>query len=156
MAEIQNLEEFETQKNRLIEIFHAIKDSPFVPLDYMGYRVDENVLQEWERQLEEQEFIVSVCGQVKAGKSTFLNLLIFEDEVLPTAGTPETAKLTILKYGEKPLIRAHFYSEEDLKQLKNYKLSDEIRNEIFELGIEIKDEPDGLTKWSVRVDFKKI
>ena len=39
---------------------------------------------------------------------------------------------------------------------KNYKLSDEIRNEIFELGIEIKDEPDGLTKWSVRVDFKKI
>jgi len=39
---------------------------------------------------------------------------------------------------------------------KNYKLSDEIRNKIFELGIEIKDEPDGLTKWSVRVDFKKI
>ena len=38
---------------------------------------------------------------------------------------------------------------------KNYKLSDEIRNEIFELGIEIKDEPDGLTKWSVKVDFKK-
>ena len=38
---------------------------------------------------------------------------------------------------------------------KNYKLSDEIRNEIFELGIEIKDESDGLTKWSVKLDLEK-
>ena len=30
-----------------------------------------------------------------------------------------------------------------------------IRDEILELGIEIKDTQDGLTQWSVKVDFKK-
>ena len=38
---------------------------------------------------------------------------------------------------------------------KDYLLSDQIRDEILELGIEIKDTQDGLTQWSVKVDFKK-
>ena len=38
---------------------------------------------------------------------------------------------------------------------KDYVFSDKIRDEILELGIEIKDTQDGLTQWSVKVDFMK-
>ncbi len=42
---------------------------------------------------------IGVVGQVKAGKSSFLNSLFFEGEtVLPKASTPMTAGLTILEY----------------------------------------------------------
>lgn len=115
-----NLTELESEKKRLLNIFQTLKDSPFVPLNSPTFEVREETINEWIRKVEKEEFIVSVCGQVKAGKSTFLNLLIFENEVLPTASTPETAKLTILRYREQPLIRVHFYSEEDLNRLKNY------------------------------------
>lgn len=44
---------------------------------------------------------IGIVGAVKAGKSTFLNSLIFDGkDVLPKAATPMTAALTILKYGE--------------------------------------------------------
>ena len=42
---------------------------------------------------------IGVVGQVKAGKSSFLNSLLFDGEsVLPKASTPMTAGLTVLEY----------------------------------------------------------
>lgn len=54
---------------------------------------------------------IGVVGQVKAGKSSFLNSLIFGGEnVLPRAATPMTAGLTILEYAEENEFEAEFYS----------------------------------------------
>ena len=45
---------------------------------------------------------IGIVGQVKAGKSTFLNSLFFNGEnVLPKASTPMTAGLTVIEYSPK-------------------------------------------------------
>lgn len=57
---------------------------------------------------------IGVVGQVKAGKSSLLNALLFEGEyVLPKAATPMTAALTIIKYAEEFKAEIQFYSKED-------------------------------------------
>ncbi len=63
---------------------------------------------------------VGIIGRVKAGKSSFLNALIFEGvEVLPKAATPMTASLTILKYAKTLSAEVEFYSPKDILELKN-------------------------------------
>lgn len=62
---------------------------------------------------------VGVIGQVKAGKSSFLNALLFEGEdVLPKAATPMTAGLTKIVYSEHPYAKVQFYSESDWKSIE--------------------------------------
>lgn len=54
---------------------------------------------------------LGVVGQVKAGKSSFLNSLIFDGEdVLPKAATPMTAGLTVIEYGEESEFEIEFYN----------------------------------------------
>lgn len=54
---------------------------------------------------------IGVMGQIKAGKSSFLNQLLFEGQpVLPEAATPKTANLTRIRYQEQPTFVAHCYS----------------------------------------------
>jgi tRNA U34 5-carboxymethylaminomethyl modifying GTPase MnmE/TrmE len=45
---------------------------------------------------------IAIVGQMKAGKSSFLNALLFPVDVLPKAATPMTAALTRIGYAEKP------------------------------------------------------
>ncbi|MEG1848918.1 MAG: dynamin family protein [Oscillospiraceae bacterium] len=48
---------------------------------------------------EHRKFNLAVLGQVKAGKSSFLNMLLFHGEpVLPRAATPKTSALTCIEY----------------------------------------------------------
>ena len=62
---------------------------------------------------------IGVIGQVKAGKSSFLNTLLFGgQEVLPKASTPKTATLTRMEYAEKNRIHIDYYSEADWKLLE--------------------------------------
>jgi hypothetical protein len=74
--------------------------------------------------LSQDLLVISVCGQVKCGKSTLLNSLIFQDEILPVDDTPLTAKTTIIRYGYKPRFRAVFYSEAMWKELVQPKQTD--------------------------------
>ena len=47
----------------------------------------------WQQQ--EQKLSIGIMGQVKAGKSSFLNALLFAGKpILPEAATPKTANLT--------------------------------------------------------------
>lgn len=63
---------------------------------------------------------IGVVGQVKAGKSTFLNSLIFDGEdVLPKASTPMTAGLTILKYGDKNFFEVEYYNSKEWEVFKD-------------------------------------
>ena len=57
---------------------------------------------------------IGVVGQVKAGKSSFLNSLFFDGEnVLPRASTPMTAGLTVLEYGEQNEFSVDYYNERE-------------------------------------------
>ena len=57
---------------------------------------------------------LGIVGEVKAGKSSFLNSLIFDGEdILPKAPTPMTAALTKISYSDTPKAKIVFYDESD-------------------------------------------
>ncbi|MDO5295858.1 MAG: dynamin family protein [bacterium] len=63
---------------------------------------------------ENRRLNIGVVGQVKAGKSSFLNTLLFNgQDVLPKASTPKTATLTKMEYAEENSIAIEYYSPED-------------------------------------------
>ena len=62
---------------------------------------------------------IGIVGRVKAGKSTLINALFFNGKsVLPKAATPMTAALTVLSYGDKLSAEADFFSEDDIRDIK--------------------------------------
>lgn len=62
----------------------------------------------WAQQ--EQTLSIGIMGQVKAGKSSFLNALLFDGEpILPEAATPKTANLTKVSYGEQFALYVSYY-----------------------------------------------
>jgi hypothetical protein len=66
----------------------------------------------------EQSLSIGIMGQVKAGKSSFLNAVLFDGHpVLPEAATPKTANLTRITYGEKPLLTITYYTQDEWKEL---------------------------------------
>jgi len=87
---------------------------------------------EYLAKLENDILTIGVIGQMKAGKSTFLNAFVFEDDVLPAATTPMTAALSIITYGPEKRIEAEFYSlEEWAEQKRTASLSIEDYNDDF-------------------------
>lgn len=57
---------------------------------------------------------LGVVGQIKAGKSTLINALLFGGkEILAKAATPMTAALTFLTYAEKPRMTVKFFTREE-------------------------------------------
>ena len=63
---------------------------------------------------EERKLNIAVVGRVKAGKSTFLNTIIFDGKhVLPEAFTPKTATLTKIEYAKENSLDVEFYSADD-------------------------------------------
>jgi hypothetical protein len=68
----------------------------------------------------DRDLRIAVVGQVKAGKSSFLNALLFGgDEILPKAITPKTAALTIIRYGEKMRAEIEFYDGDEWRSVQN-------------------------------------
>jgi len=68
---------------------------------------------------EDRKYNVAVIGQVKAGKTSFLNTLFFGgEEVLPKDAMPKTAALTRIEYAPKNSIEVEYYSPEDWVWLK--------------------------------------
>lgn len=64
--------------------------------------------------LDSDVLTLGVIGQMKCGKSTFLNAFVFGAEVLPAAITPMTAALSVITYGPEAKLTAHFYSADEL------------------------------------------
>lgn len=81
-----------------------------------------SALEEWQRDAaarrarlsrEQTPLSIGVMGQIKAGKSSFLNQLLFGGQpLLPEAATPKTANLTRIRHAEAPCFTAHFYTPE--------------------------------------------
>lgn len=103
-------------------------------------------LDEWQRDAlarrerfahEQPPLSIGVMGQVKAGKSSFLNQLLFGGQpLLPEAATPKTANLTRIRHAETPCFTAHFYSPESwvvLEQLAGCDAQDQTTSAAREL-----------------------
>ena len=60
-----------------------------------------------ERKLASNQLHLAVLGQMKRGKSSFINALL-GDEILPTGVLPVTAVITEIKYGLAPQATIHF------------------------------------------------
>ncbi|RDU71551.1 hypothetical protein CQA66_06210 [Helicobacter aurati] len=71
-----------------------------------------------------QKFSIGITGILSAGKSTFLNALLGK-EILGSSTIPETANLTVLKYGEKQCAKVHFWNIQEWEALKESAIHDE-------------------------------
>ena len=92
---------------------------------------------------------VGVVGQVKAGKSSFLNSLIFNgDNVLPKASTPMTAGLTVLQYSEENSFEVEYYSTREWDDFEG-------KAAMYRQSIEEKIQQNpGMSQQDARMDFE--
>ena len=63
-------------------------------------------------------FQLGIVGQMKTGKSSFLNEYLFGEEILPTAATPMTAALTLIKYSDENKAEIEFYNRDDWNSIE--------------------------------------
>ncbi|HLP93653.1 MAG TPA: dynamin family protein [Saprospiraceae bacterium] len=114
--------------------------------------------------LEKEKITIGIIGQVKNGKSSLLNALIFEKPVLPTSSTPMTSNLSVITYGEKTKAEVEFYSKEEWQQFvqasKDDSQSGDIAGaarEMLEAAESIKDELDKLLGSGPKeIDFNEL
>ena len=86
---------------------------------------------------ENRKLNIGVVGQVKAGKSSFLNTLLFNgEEILPKASTPKTATLTKMEYSERNIIQIEYYSVDEWSVLEDNAAVD-LEDEIYTSAREI-------------------
>ncbi|MBR1645650.1 MAG: dynamin family protein [Selenomonadaceae bacterium] len=112
---IQNCEDF---LQKMDSIFEKIKDGEnFIQPDYLrdfAEKIHRARTHAGEIINTNRDLKIGIVGQVKAGKSSFLNALIFDGrDILPKAATPMTAALTKITYAEKSSAKVVFYSETD-------------------------------------------
>ncbi len=93
---------------------------PFSFTDIDGTTAERSV-EDFDKQLDSlktEKFTISVCGMVKAGKSTFLNALLFGEDILPAFDTPMTAKLNFIEYtDENNHFIVNYYDQEEWNAL---------------------------------------
>ncbi len=81
------------------DTINDLRKLDFWPVTREGIRWDDGEFSQKVRGLfAEKKHSVAIAGKIKAGKSTFLNAILFDGRsVLPTDPTPETAKLTFIR-----------------------------------------------------------
>jgi dynamin family protein len=124
----QNLfEELQAKKTKLIELADKAAEFGWIPTKKSNDATKGNTisLEEIKEKLEKDTLTIGVIGQMKCGKSTFLNSFVFEDDVLPAATTPMTAALSVITYGEKEHITAEFYTKDEWEEQKMQASRDE-------------------------------
>ncbi|MBQ3770446.1 MAG: dynamin family protein [Bacteroidaceae bacterium] len=95
----QNIfEELHQKKQNLISMVEKAKNFKWFDADGSknNQRADELI-----KKINDDTLTIGVIGQMKCGKSTFLNAFVFENDVLPAATTPMTAALSVITYGEQ-------------------------------------------------------
>ena len=124
----QNLfEELQAKKTKLIELADKAAEFGWIPTKKSNDATKGNTisLEEIKEKLEKDTLTIGVIGQMKCGKSTFLNSFVFEDDILPAATTPMTAALSVITYGEKEHITAEFYTKDEWEEQKMQASRDE-------------------------------
>lgn len=107
---VQNFfEELHQKKQNLISMVEKAKEFKWFNSDDAKKMIDK---------INQDTLTIGVIGQMKCGKSTFLNAFVFEDNVLPAATTPMTAALSVITYGEQKKVVAEFYTTNEWEEQK--------------------------------------
>lgn len=117
----QNLfEELQVKKAKLIELADKAAEFGWIPTKKSNDASNKEIifLEEIKEKIEKDTLTIGVIGQMKCGKSTFLNSFVFQDDILPAATTPMTAALSVITYGEKERIIAEFYTKDEWEEQK--------------------------------------
>lgn len=102
-------EDFQEKKNHIIALTNKASEYALISKE----RAKEII-----EKIESDVLTIAVIGQMKCGKSTFLNAFVFEDNVLPAATTPMTASLSLITYGEQKKVIANFYTKDEWEEQK--------------------------------------
>lgn len=117
-------DKFQIKKNELLKLYDELVSCEFIPFQGNGIKYDVNTISEIKSKLDSEQFIISIIGSIKSGKSTLLNYLIFGEEILPVDVAVATAVLTKIKYSEEKKAKVVFYSEDEWRQIKNILVSE--------------------------------
>ena len=126
MAMEQNLfEELHNKKQQLVALINKAVKYHWIDSDREKQLLDK---------IENDTLTIGVIGQMKCGKSTFLNSFVFENDILPSATTPMTAALSVITYGENEKIVAEFYTKDEWVEQKMMaaRSLDEVRGNTLE------------------------
>lgn len=97
------------KKQNLISILHKTAEFEWI---------DSKKEQEIIKKINSDILTIGIIGQMKSGKSTFLNAWVFEDDILPVSTTPMTSSLTIITYGTEKKINIEFYTKNEWAEQK--------------------------------------
>lgn len=127
------LEDFQTKKAKLRNFIEKAATFKWIT------KIEKDELI---KKLENEILTIGVIGQMKCGKSTFLNSFIFEDNILPVAHTSMTAALSVITYGKQNELEAEFYNTREWEEMKANAAKDEesVSEEIEKSKIEAAKE----------------
>ena len=84
---------------------------------------------------------IGIIGQIKRGKSSFLNALLFGGkDILPKGATPMTAALTKIRYSQEPYAKLTFYTKQDWESIKEKALEAQINEQNKDFEGEVSEE----------------
>ena len=116
-----SLNEYTQKVELLLRSYDALIANGLVPYP----KVSTQIIDENKENLKNEKFLVSFTGQIKSGKSTLINAIVFGKEILPMDDLPHTAKITIMQYGDQPSFTAKFYDSYQWDKLKNLTIDSE-------------------------------
>lgn len=120
------LDEYVERKQNLIQTYDEVIKLQFVPCKKGDIEYKEKDIKEEQNNLNEEKFIITVCSQIKSGKSTLLNYLLFNGKtILPVDESPWTAKLTSISYSKEKKVEIYFYTEEEWMELRELEVMDD-------------------------------
>lgn len=133
--------EYQAQKDKLCLIISKAREYEWLndeDANNLVNKLDNDILR------------IGVIGQMKCGKSTYLNSLIFGKDVLPSSATPMTAALSVVTYGETARIEVEFYSKDDWKEQIKLSQQQFDENSYDEFNLRIKSAKE-LVRYSARL-----
>jgi hypothetical protein len=108
---------FNRISNKYSEFSGEINSNLLEELTSMASTFEQDAKQ---AQNENRVLRIGIIGQIKRGKSSFLNSLLFNgQDILPKAATPMTAALTKISYSEEPSASVEFYTRPEWEKVKS-------------------------------------
>ena len=116
---MKDLQDYQKRKAVLCEWYDRVIENNKL------LQADVKALQEKKSNLQDDRFIVAVCGEMNSGKSTLLNALLFSEEVLPSYVTTMTAKIALMDGDKAERIEATLYTPDEFRHVVEASKSDE-------------------------------
>ena len=125
---MKNFNEYDIQKNNLIDklttsekIFEELSANRKIDITEKKRDSIKDISKDIAakcQSLINNNFKIAVAGQIKSGKSTLLNSILFENDILPEGVNPCTAKLTFITFGEKEEYSVDNFTENEWNEWK--------------------------------------